>query len=146
MIVDADRRRRIPSGMPTRLLMSSAAALFGVAGIATTFAPAEIAARQGLATTSSTVLLVQVTGALFLAFAMLDWMARGNVIGGIYSRPIAVANFLYFTIVTITLVKATPASAAGVGFLALHAIFALAFGAVVFGRTPVATRPASSAR
>jgi hypothetical protein len=28
---------------------------------------------------------------------MLNWMARANRIGGIYSRPVAMGNFLHFT-------------------------------------------------
>jgi hypothetical protein len=44
------------------------------------------------------VVQIQLAGALYLGFAVLNWMAQGNVIGGIYSRPVAVGNVAHFSI------------------------------------------------
>ena len=83
---------------------------------------------------NATVLLVQMAGAVYLGFAMLNWMARGILIGGIYARPVALGNFLHFLMVAITLTKA--AAAFAVVPLAISAavfsVFAIWFGAVLF--------------
>ena len=76
------------------------------------------------------LLVIQVSGALYLGFANLNWMARGVLIGGIYSRPLAMGNFLHFSIVTIVLAKTLSATtlfplvACGIAY----AIFAVWFG------------------
>ena len=41
-----------------------------------------------------------------LPFAMLNWMAKGVIIGGIYSRPIVIANLAHFLIGDLELIKA----------------------------------------
>ena len=91
--------------MYTRALMSVSAAFTAVVGLAMSFIPQELLRYQGLIPETTTVVLVQVTGALYLAFAMLNWLSRGNIIGGIYARPLTLANFLHFAVVAIVLVK-----------------------------------------
>jgi hypothetical protein len=49
---------------------------------------------------------LQFLGAAYFAFAMLNWMAKGAIIGGIYNRPIAIANLSHFVIGGIALTKA----------------------------------------
>tara|TARA_B100000795_G_C22758264_1_gene422450 strand:- start:769 stop:1020 length:252 start_codon:yes stop_codon:yes gene_type:complete len=44
-------------------------------------------------------------GAMYLGFAMLNWMAKGPLIGGIYDKPIAVGNFMHFGVGALALVK-----------------------------------------
>ena len=36
---------------------------------------------------------------------MLNWMAKGTLIGGIYNRPIAIGNLMHFGVGAIALVK-----------------------------------------
>ena len=36
---------------------------------------------------------------------MLNWMAKGTLIGGIYNKPIAIGNFTHFTIGGLALIK-----------------------------------------
>lgn len=81
------------------------------------------------------VVFIQVIGAAYLAFAMLNWMSRGATIGGIYGRPLVTANVLHFTMVAIVLVKWAAAGAPpGIMiFAGLYAVFAVWFGAVMFG-------------
>jgi len=127
--------------MSTRLLMTTSAVMMGAAGAAASFLPQEILQHAGLASNGSAVLGVQILGALYLGFAMLNWIARANLIGGIYSRPVAMGNFLHFTVAALALVKGAAAvpglwevwAAGGVS-----STFALWFGLVVF-------RPASAA-
>jgi hypothetical protein len=123
--------------MNTKILMASSALVMAALGVAATFLPQEIIASLGGGTGRTLPLLVQILGAAYLGFAMLNWMAKESLIGGIYSRPVSMANFLHFAIAGIALVKAVAAGERAVIVLActvIYVIFALAFGAVVFGR------------
>lgn len=103
-------------------MMVSAAVMLGL-GLAMTFAPRELLAYTGSAATPLGTLVVQVAGGLYLGFAMLNWMAKENLIGGIYGRPVALGNFLHFFIVAAALVRAE----AGV-----HRQGAMLVGAIVY--------------
>jgi hypothetical protein len=120
--------------MHSRILMISSAALMAVIGLGMSFMPLEVLGMHGSVADNATVLLVQMAGAVYLGFAMLNWMARGILIGGIYARPVALGNFLHFLMVAITLIKAAIAFA--VVPLAISAavfsIFAIWFGLVLF--------------
>lgn len=121
--------------MYPRMLMQSSALYMAVLGVAASFLPQEIVAHFGSRPEGLAILLLQVTGALYMGFASLNWMARGNLIGGIYSRPVALGNFVHFSVAGIVLVKVLVASrnapeivAAGV----VYSAFALWFGLVLF--------------
>ena len=89
---------------------------------------------HGTVPDNATVLLIQMAGAAYLGFAMLNWQARGVIIGGIYAKPVAVGNFLHFAMVAITLIKAAFAFAAVplMFSAAVFSAFAIWFGLVVF--------------
>jgi hypothetical protein len=121
--------------MKTNALMSLSAILMAVLGIGASFLPQEILSYSGADPRDLGVLLVQVIGALYLGFAMLNWMARGNLIGGVYSRPVAMGNFLHFAVVAIALLKALLGGASAEIILigaVVYSVFAVWFGLVVF--------------
>jgi hypothetical protein len=127
--------------MNTKILMASSAFVMAALGVAATFLPQEIIASLGGGGGRMLPLLVQVLGATYLGFAMLNWMAKESLIGGIYSRPVSMGNFLHFAVAGIALVKAVVAGERAVAVLvcaAIYVVFAVAFGAVVFGRAKVA--------
>jgi len=121
--------------MNTRLLMTASAVVMGAAGVAASFLPQELLRYTGPGATGPAVLGVQILGALYLGFAMLNWMARANLIGGIYGRPVAMGNFLHFTVAALALLKGAVA-VPGVWELwaagGVYSIFAIAFGMIVF--------------
>lgn len=124
---------------PARVLMSFTAVILAMLGLAASFGPDVLLARVGEPITPMLVLIVQVAGALYLAFAMLDWMARDNLIGGIYSRPVAIGNLVHFMVAGLAMVKAiadTPALRMLWPLALLYAALALCFGVVLF-RHPV---------
>jgi len=92
--------------MHTKLLMSLSALFMVALGLLASFLPQEIAAHLGAPPGSGIVLIIQIGGALYLGFAILNWTAKAILIGGIYSRPVALGNFLHFAVVAITLLKA----------------------------------------
>jgi hypothetical protein len=125
--------------MNPRLLLTTSALAMGVTGIAGTFAPVEIATSLG----AGAPLVVQLLAALLFSCAMVNWMARGSLIGGIYNRPIAVGNLAHFVIGALVLAKAVIAGERRLAFVVsagIYIVFAVAFGAVLF-RSPV--RPGS---
>jgi hypothetical protein len=121
--------------MKTKALMTLSAILMALLGIAATFLPQEILSSFGAAPRGLEMLQVQILGALYLGCAILNWMARANLIGGIYSRPVAMGNFVHFAVVAVTLLKALIAGERAEAVLigaVLYSIFAVWFGLVVF--------------
>ena len=90
----------------TKLTMGASAICLGISGVALTFLPKEISlALSGSASETNTITL-QIMGALYFSFAMINWTAKSNLIGGIYGRPIAIGNFTHFIIGCLALIKA----------------------------------------
>jgi hypothetical protein len=114
--------------------MAISATFMAVLGLSATFLPQEALTYAGYPARGLAVVFVQVTGALFLGFAFLNWMARGTLIGGIYSRPVAIGNFMHFAMVTIVLLKAssTQATSSFIVATVIYAVLAVWFGAVLF--------------
>jgi len=124
--------------MKTKLLMTSSAAVMGAAGLAGTFLPQELLRALHLPASDVTALLVQLHAALLLAFAMMNWMAKASLIGGIYNRPLAIGNLVHFTVGAITLTRFVIAGAAIPFFIAtvIYVLFAFAFAYLVFVFSP----------
>lgn len=122
------------TGLHTRLLMGLSAAFMAAAGLVFSFLPAESLVVAGVEPARVLVVFVQVTGALYLGFAMLNWSARGVMIGGIYARPVGLGNVLHFAVVAATLVKAASVNATLTMVLlaAIYTVFGVWFGLVVF--------------
>jgi len=122
--------------MNTKFLMVTSAIAMGIAGICFTFLPDEIINYAGHTSTGLNSLILQILGALYLAFAILNWMAKANLMGGIYSKPVALGNFAHFFIAGITIIKSAFANetmiALWIGAI-IYSIFAITFGLVAFG-------------
>ena len=120
--------------MNTRLLMMLSAITMGVAGIALSFLPQEISGYFNSTGTIFTVLAMQVLGALYFGFAMVNWTAKANLIGGIYGRPIAIGNLTHFVIGALALLKGYFSSHDKTVLIAalIYTVFAIAFGFVFF--------------
>jgi len=114
--------------------MSTSAVFLAVLGLATSYMPDRVLGLHGTVPDTATMLFVHMAGALYLVFGVLDWTAKGILIGGIYARPVALGNFLHFAMVSVMLVKA--AIVHGVMQLAISAtvfsVFAIWFGLVLF--------------
>ncbi|OKS89200.1 hypothetical protein RG47T_4682 [Mucilaginibacter polytrichastri] len=86
--------------------MTVTAILFAIIGIFLTFAPDYVMTLLGISPNKGIELILQLLGAAYYAFAMLNWMAKGSIIGGIYNKPIALANLTHFFIGGMALSKA----------------------------------------
>ncbi|MEO6819232.1 MAG: hypothetical protein ABI266_05600, partial [Ginsengibacter sp.] len=94
--------------MNTKLLMISSASIMGLFSIIATFLPNEILIALGQIPTALLILMLQITGAIYFGFAIMNWMAKTVLIGGIYARPLAMGNFSHFIIVALALMKFIP--------------------------------------
>ncbi len=123
----------------SKIILGSSALLLAFSGLALTFFPDELAESLGLPDSDPAMLLIQVIGAMYFGFAMLNWMSRRSLIGGIYNRPIAIANMTHFMMVGIALTKlmskksALPQAFWLITFV--YIVYALIFGWLLF-RTP----------
>ncbi|WP_299438341.1 hypothetical protein [uncultured Aquimarina sp.] len=91
--------------MNTKTLMILSAIFLGILGIILTFLPNEIISNMTIIPNPITTLFLQLLGALYLGFAMLNWMSKGTLIGGIYNKPLVVGNLMHFGVGAIALVK-----------------------------------------
>lgn len=119
--------------------MTLSAYILGLTGITLSFLPHEIIRYATSAPgTALAALMMQLVGALYFGFAMMNYTARANLIGGIYGRPIAIGNLTHFIIGALALVKLYFATQLGVilGPAIVYAVFAIWFS-VVFYTHPV---------
>ena len=117
--------------------MTASAALLGALGLTASFLSHEMLAFMGATVETQSVLIIQVAGALYLGFAMLNWHTRGFVIGGIYARPLAIGNFMHFAVGAIPLGKVALATSSPVlGFIAIaYTVLGMSFAVLLFGRS-----------
>ena len=117
----------------TKIVLSSSAVFLGILGISLSFFPQEISLFLNLQAAS--FLFLQVMGALYFGFAMVNWMVKGSTIGGIYNRPIAIGNFSHFAIGALALIKYATKEMDSIPiliFTAAYTVFAIIFGLIVF--------------
>lgn len=128
--------------MNTKLLMILSALLMAAGGVLLQFFPHEILNYFNVDSNGILPLILQMMGALYLGFAMLNWMAKTVLIGGIYARPLAMSNFLHFTVGALALLKyAYSSQASWAVWIAAttYSLFAVLFGIVLFTH-PLKTR------
>jgi len=123
--------------MNTRILMIASSIGLGVAGLVATFLPNELLGILNAPAVEPLPILVQLLGALYIAFAFANWTAKDSVIGGIYSRPLALGNGLHFTMGALALAKYEFANGFPILLLVvtiIYTVFAICFMYLVFGR------------
>ena len=122
--------------MNTKSLMTLSAIILALIGISLIFLPNEILDYLQLSVSETLQLLMQIIGSLYFALAILNWMSKGSFIGGIYNRPIAMANLTHFVIAGLALIKgilANPSLSYVIWSIAIiYSIFAIFFGIVAF--------------
>ncbi len=121
--------------MNTNYLMISSAATMGITGLAGTFFPQEILNSFILPSNSAFVLVIQIAGALYLGFALMNWMSKSVLIGGIYAKPLAIGNFFHFMVGAFALIKVIIKNTYNSYILIaviFYSIFAILFGLLIF--------------
>ncbi len=83
-------------------------------------------------------MLVQLMGALYFSFALMNWTAKDSAIGGIYARPVSLANFSHFFSGVLLLLKYQLSNEINlfvVAALVVYAVYAVCFYWLVFRAT-----------
>ena len=122
------------------MLMTSSALILGLAGVFALFAPDALLYTQGSAPTGITSVLVQLMGALYFSFALMNWTAKDSLIGGIYARPVSLANFGHFFAGTLLLLKYQLANEMSLSILAaliVYSVYMACFYWLVFRATGI---------
>ena len=126
--------------MNTKLLMTSSAFILGLAGVFALFAPDVLLSTQGAAVTGNLSVMIQLMGALYFSFALMNWTAKDSLIGGIYARPVSLANFSHFFAGVLLLLKHQLSSEMNLSTLAVlivYAVYAACFYWLVFRSTGI---------
>lgn len=113
--------------------MSGTALFLGIIGVALLFIPQELASYFQME--ESSVLALQLMGGMYFAFSILNWMYKANTIGGIYGRPVALANFTNFFVGALTFIKIILAGDQGISMILaclIYCAFAFAFAYLLF--------------
>ena len=128
--------------MNTKSLMTISAIILALIGISLIFFPKEILNYFGSSVSDTFELFMQIIGSLYFAFAMLNWMSKGSIIGGIYNRPISIANLTHFVIAGFALVRgilSNPNLSYIIWLITImYSIFAILFGIMAFNH-PLST-------
>lgn len=119
--------------MNTKLLMIASAVFMALCGVLLQFFPREVLFWLGTTAEGVVPMMVQLAGALYLGFALMNWMAKTVLIGGIYARPLAIGNFAHFLIGALGLIRfafSNDVSPVIWVMAAIYLIFAVLFGYV----------------
>lgn len=117
-------------------LLVSSAALYFVLGGACVFAPAELIAGAGYEPTKVAETFIQVLGSAVLGLAMLNFFNRYTRTGGIFGRPVVMANLVHCLVSALPLIEfaldePTPLSTS---LAVTYGVLTYAFGTQIFGR------------
>ena len=104
-------------------------------GFTFTFLPDEILHYLEVENNFTLKLIFQLCGALYIGFAILNWMQRRQIIGGIYSRPLLVGNVFHFLSGALAFIKVSfiyiqPLIISIISVF--YIVFAIAFFALLF--------------
>lgn len=111
--------------------MTASAILMGLLAVCLTFIPMELANYLKFETQNEVVF--QMLGAAFLGLGMLNWMSKNQTLGGIYGRPVVMANFTNYAVTAITLLKLVQKGQQQFWIpFVLFACFAILYGRVLF--------------
>jgi hypothetical protein len=119
-------------------ILVASGVLLALAGVLLIFLPQESIAALGVPANPGAVAMTQLLAAALLALGFINWNSRANIIGGIYSRPLALGNFLFYGVGAISLGKSLPHLPLVLAFaVVVLALFAIAFGWLLFFADPV---------
>jgi hypothetical protein len=122
--------------MNTKTLMIISAIFLAVNGFGFTFFPNEIAGLLINDDNYIFILILQILGALYLGFSILNWMSKASLIGGIYNKPILIGNLLHFFTASMALIKLAFKVETNLqlifSYTIIYSLFTLFFGYVFF--------------
>ena len=127
--------------MISKTILTLTALLLILLGVSLNFLPQETTVLLGLPSAPALSAILQCLAAALIGFGFLNWFSRANPMGGIYSRPLAMANLLLFAISALSLLRV--ASHVGPPIrvsAAIASVFALLFAWLIFFHDPTQSK------
>lgn len=125
--------------MFTKIVMIASAIFLGTLGILLNFFTQEVDIYLNNGSNTTSIIFLQLLGALYLGFAIMNWMAKDTRIGGIYNKPIAIGNFMHFAVGSLALIKIVSSIELNqkiiIVLAVVYSVFALCF-AFIFRTNP----------
>ena len=121
--------------MTSALITRTSAALLAGGGIVLLFVSDSIMPALAPGFPGHATWLGQLVGAGWLAIAGLNWLSKSTLIGGIYGRPLVMANLVVYFIGSMVLLRALrdPATPPALWWVAApHVVMAGVYGVVLF--------------
>ena len=127
------------SHLPTNPLLVAVSVVYAACGLTLLFAADEVMASLAPGTPPFALWITGLLGGALSAFALLNWVQRHTMMGGIYGRPLLFANLLLLSNVTFSSLRMWRTQHAPVYAIsgAVGAAFLVAFGRLLF-RNPAA--------
>lgn len=118
--------------MLRKTIMTASSLTLGIFGVMLSFAPNYLWYSQNIKVTVTALVITQILGALYFSFAILNWLAKGSMLGGIYNRPIILANFTHYIMGCLSLLKGPLLNSDGSYqiylLVLLYSTFSISFG------------------
>jgi len=125
--------------MNTKILMVLSVVVLWFLGLVFSFIPSELMKYLNIDLNGINILLLQILGALYLGFAILNWMLRKTTIGWIYNRPLMIANLMHFAMSAIAILKSASSIEWYAGIIIwltiIYSLFAISFAYICFFST-----------
>lgn len=117
--------------MRSTVVTRVSAVLLALTGAALLFAPVEILGRLAMNVPADAAWLAQLLAAAWLALAVMNWLTRFTMVGGIYGRAVVSANATVYFVSAMVLLSAgrrlgfsTAIAALAVAAVAMAAVYA----------------------
>ena len=126
--------------MNTKILMTSSSLVLGIAAVSALFAPDVVLSWLHTSVTAQLSVMVQMMGALYFAFALMNWTAKDSAIGGIYARPVSLGNFGHFFVGASLLIRYQISATFNLStfiIMVIYVVFAALFYWLVFRATGI---------
>jgi hypothetical protein len=91
--------------MNTKLIQFAGSIFLAVIALPCIFIPDEVLKNVILAENEYVLLMVQILGGLLFGFAVVNWMSRAVIMGGIYGKAIYMGNLAQFMVGALALLK-----------------------------------------
>lgn len=129
--------------MNTKILLGSSAVFLWLMAIVISFFPEEIYDLLNQTYSRLGGLALRILGSFYFAMAIINWMSKGSLIGGIYNKPIAFGNLMHFGITAVALIKISFKFSDHlfwwIALSVIYVIFSIGF-IYVFNKTPKAVK------
>ncbi len=126
------------SALPINRLLVAVSVAYAASGLVLLFVPEVILARSALAMPPVALWITGMLGGALFAFALLNWFQRHTMMGGIFGRPLLLANLMIMTNVAFSSLRMWRAERDVVYAIGgvIGAVFLVAFGRLLFVQPP----------